>query len=247
MRILIYWLLIATCLHEGTADAAALRAGKFQASASVLETAGEAWAKRFSGIIKQGKKIKWNIVVPESYDPNRPAGLLVYISPSDSGKIPRRWEPVMAEQNLIWISASRSGNNIDPRRRIVYSLLAPMFISKNYQIDPRRIYVAGLSGGSRVASIVAPEYASVFQGAIYICGVNAWQPKSAKSLKKVQSRRFVFLTGSRDFNQRETSKIYHEYQDAGIQNSLYLEIKNMGHENPSAVGISKAIAYLDGK
>ena len=74
----------------------------------------------------------------------------------------------MAEQNLILISAGRTGINIDPRRRIAYSLFATMFIIQNDQIDPTQIYVGGLSGGGRVTSIVAPEYASIFQGAIYI-------------------------------------------------------------------------------
>lgn len=230
-------------MHAGLADAQ--RVGAYEESASVMEIGGENFARNFESVISPDSKIEWDVFVPDTYDPDRPAGILVYISPSNSGNIPKQWQAVIEEQNLIWVAASKSGNRINPRVRITYSLLAPAFIDRNYEIDSSRIYVAGLSGGGRVASIVAPEYPTLFRGAIYICGVNDLDKKSRDQLDRIRSSRFVFLTGSDDFNQRETKRVHKAYRRAGIENSHYLEVLGMGHENPDTERFAEAIAYLD--
>ena len=240
-------LLTTTLLASASAAGADARVGSYRESSTVVEVAGEEWAANFSSYVDADQKVTWSVVVPESYDPEKPAGILVYISPGNSGRIVRDWVSVLEEQNLIWVSAGRSGNNIDPRKRIAYALLGPTLIAKNYRIDASRIYVAGLSGGGRVASIVAPSYPTLFKGAIYICGVNPVAEELADSLGALQSNRFVFVTGEHDFNRAETRKVHDEYLQLGMDNSHYLEFNRMGHENPDAEGIAEAIAFLDSR
>ncbi len=139
-----------------SAKSADVRTGNFRESTTVVEVAGEEWAANFASYVDADQEVTWSIVVPDNYDSEIPAGVLVYISPSNSGRLPRNWDSVLAEKNLIWVSANRSGNRVDTRKRIAYGLLGPSFIAKNYKIDADRIYVAGLSGGGRVASILAP-------------------------------------------------------------------------------------------
>jgi len=225
--------------------AAAQRLGTYQESASVVDIGGEGFARNFEGVVNGDATIEWNVFVPESYDPELPAGILVYISPSNSGSIPEHWQAILADKNLIWVAANESGNSINPRLRIVYSLLAPAFIDKNYEIDTSRVFIAGLSGGGRVASMVAPEYPTLFRGAIYICGVNNFGRRSKQELERIRKGRFVFLTGSKDFNRSETKRVYNRYLRAEVENSFYLDIPGMGHQNPDAERFAEAIAYLD--
>ena len=245
MNKLIARILTALLCASFSAESADTRSGSYRDSSTVVEVAGEEWAANFSSYVDSDQEITWSVVVPENYDPEVPAGVLVYISPSNSGRLPRDWNSVLADQNLIWVSANKSGNRIDTRKRIAYSLLGPAFIAKNYKIDSKRIYVAGLSGGERVASIVAPAFPSIFSGAIYICGVNALPTELAENLDAVQSNRFVFVTGEDDFNRAETKTIYGKYLQSGLNNSNYLEFRRMGHENPDGDGIAEAIAFLD--
>lgn len=234
-------LLFVSC----SAVSAETRRGSFQETTTVIEVAGEEWAASFASYTDPDQEVSWSVVVPDNYDPETPAGVLVYVSPSNSGRLPRGWKSVLAEQNLIWVSANKSGNRVDTRKRIAYSLLGPTFIAKEYKVDSRRIYVAGLSGGGRVASIVAPAYPTIFDGAIYICGVNAIPNQLADNIDALQSSRFVFVTGENDFNRAETSRIHDDYQQAGLENSYYLEFRRMGHENPDGDGLTRAIAFLD--
>ncbi|MGI9203377.1 MAG: hypothetical protein ACR2Q3_05180 [Woeseiaceae bacterium] len=219
--------------------------GAFQESATVIEIGGEGFARNFESVVSSDSPIEWSVFVPDSYNPDLPAGVLVYISPSNSGRIPEHWQAVLREKNLIWVAANKSGNSINPRVRIAYSLLAPAFIDKYYEIDTSRIFIAGLSGGGRVASMVAPGYPTLFRGAVYICGANKLGLQTQEQLGKIRTGRFVFLTGSEDFNRSETKRAHKRYVRAKIENSLYLEIPGMGHENPDAARFAEAIAYLD--
>jgi dienelactone hydrolase len=221
--------------------------GEYRSTATVAELVGEETARYFASVIASDVQIEWDIYVPEGYDPEVPAGLVVYISPGDSGDIPNRWKSVLDERNLIWIAANQSGNSVDGGLRITYAVLAPTLASKTYRIDKSRVYVSGLSGGGRVASIVAPEYAHVFKGAVYNCGVNFWGKREPKRLSQIQANRYVFVTGNDDFNRRETKDAYSSYKKAGVAGVKLLDIPGMGHENPNGANFGKAIDFLDGQ
>ena len=227
------------------ADAAAL--GEFSVSASLLELVGEESASRFEGVLDPDEAIEWEVFVPESYVATEPAGLMVYISPMDTGRIPGAWKDVMAASNLIWIGANHSGNERRVARRVTYAMVAPAVIARDYQVDSSRVYVSGFSGGGRVASMVAPEYPQVFKGAIFICGVNFWGNREPARLTTVQANRYVFLTGRKDFNRDETRSAYRSYQRAGVEDVLLMDISGMDHRNPPAGKLTEAIAFLDSK
>lgn len=190
-------------------------------------------------------EITWQIYVPESYDPIKPAGLLVYISPSDKGWLPRKWEPVIDESNLIWIAAHESGNEQIVARRMLYAVLGPQIAGSKYLIDPDRVYLSGFSGGGKVSGMVAINFANVFRGAVYICGAEHWIEDPPAHFAHVQSNRYVFLTGSNDFNRDLTYRIYRKYESAGLTRIDIINVPRMGHSNPPTRYFQKAIDFLD--
>ncbi len=225
------------------ADGAQL--GEFSVSATLPELVGTESASRFEGVVALDETIEWEMYVPETYDPEAPAGLMVYISPMDTGRISEGWKDVMESSNLIWIGANQSGNRIRVARRVTYAMVAPAVVARDYQVDATRVYVSGFSGGGRVASMVAPEYPQVFKGAIFICGVNFWGNRKPAQLGAVQANRYVFLTGRKDFNRDETRSAYRSYRKAGAENVLLMDISGMDHRNPSAGKLAEAITFLD--
>jgi hypothetical protein len=63
----------------------------------------------------------------------------------------------------------------------------------------------------------------------------------------VLNNKYVFVTGTRDFNLNETRIVYRKYLKAGAENSL-LEIENgMGHSLPNANTLTTALEFLDRK
>lgn len=221
------------------------RLGSFSVSATLPELVGTESAARFEDVVEADESIEWEIYVPESYDPDKPAGLMVYVSPTDSGRMPARWKDVMETSNVIWIGANDSGNRIRAGRRATYAMVAPAVVAREYRVDAARVYVSGFSGGGRVASMVAPEYPQVFKGAVFICGVNSWDNHTRAQLDAVQANRYVFLTGTKDFNRAETRSVYRSYRRAGVSNVLLMDISGMDHSLPSAPKFAEAIAFLD--
>ncbi|MBN1457668.1 MAG: hypothetical protein JW912_07445, partial [Sedimentisphaerales bacterium] len=162
----------------------------------------------------------FEVYMPESYDPNTSFGLLVWISPSPDGNIKhcQGSKELMDKHKLIWIGANNSGNQEDVnKRRIPLALDAAYNMQKLYNIDRDRVYVAGLSGGGRVASITAFHHSDVYDGGIFIIGANCWvkmavpgqdgfwnagctKPRQGFLVRAKKFGRYVLLTGDTDGN-----------------------------------------------
>ncbi len=222
------------------------KTGAFRLQQNLNQLLGASAASSYESMIPANELIQWEVYVPPTYDASRPAGLMVYISPTASGKIPKSWRPLMNQHNLIWVAARRSGNKIDTQRRMIYAVLSVALINKNYKINSKRIYLSGFSGGGRVASMLGVHYPMLFRGGIYNCGANFWGESSPQNIDQLKRNRFVFITGRKDFNLEDTKKVYRAYKRAGIRNSLLSVSPIMGHKNPNKKMFDHAIKFLDG-
>lgn len=249
IRQIIFAVLLPIIVCNARAQSAdeAWQTGSFEISATPTEIVGPEAAANFAAIVPPGKSINWQIVVPETYDPSDPPGLLIYISPSDSGRLPRQWNGLADTHNLIWAAADQSGNEIEVARRITYTLFGVGLISSRYKIKPQRVYLSGFSGGARVAGLVAAAYPQVFRGDIYIGGAEFWENEpSAGKLDVMKRNRHVFLVGTDDFNRRMSNQVANKYEDAGIKNIKRMIISRRGHALPDIGDMTIALNYLDG-
>jgi hypothetical protein len=132
---------------------------------------------------------------------------------------------------------------------------------RRFNISPRRVYLSGVSGGGRVASMVGVAYADVFSGTFPIVGANFYKPIPAPGgrhypptfapvgtiLAGAKKRnRFVLLTGSKDFNRENTKDVYRRgFKAEGFRHVLYLEVPDMGHALPSGEWFARGLDFLD--
>lgn len=218
---------------------------KFEIVSTLEQLYGTEQAEKFRDIQKPDASITWQVYRP-NHAGDKPSGLLVYVSPTRSGTMDGRWAKVLDEHNLAYIAADRSGNRVPVTRRMVLATSAIYAAKQQLEIDEKRIYVSGFSGGGRVASFLSRQYPFVFSGAIFICGVDFWNEDVIRDMDRVLNNRYVFVTGSRDFNLNETRIVYNKYLKAGAKNSL-LEIESgMSHELPDAKTLATALDFLDG-
>jgi predicted esterase len=190
------------------------------------------------------RPIRWKLHVPtESPSP----GVLVFVSAQDSGDPPSDWIEVLEESNLIWIAACDFGNRKPTAQRMLAGLMGLAYVQLNYKLDPERVYVAGISGGGRVASKVATKFPRLFNGAIYIVGADFWESADANAIADISRNRYVFITGSSDFNRREMKGVFRSYLSAGATHSQLLDLSHFGHQLPSGDQLRDALAYLDGR
>ena len=207
------------------------------------ELLGEQKATHFQKIVKPEETISWEVYIPDN-DATKAPGVFVYVSPMKTGRIDSRWREVMDQQNLIYIAANNSGNKILTSRRMVLALFAVRALGKRYAFDTTRINVSGFSGGGRVASRIATQYPDVFTGALYICGVDFWKKDKTPNVDRLLQNRFVFLTGTSDFNRRETRQIQQRYIKAGALHTKLIVVPGMAHKHPDAAYLTQALEFL---
>ncbi len=199
-----------------------------------------------SDVLDDGQEVVWRLYVPESYDPKKPAGLFVYISPTRQGFMPRGWRTVFDESNLIWASADDSGNDVAPVLRMFYALAATNIVADEYQIDTDRIYLGGFSGGGKMASMVSVHFADLFRGGMFIGGANYWKSEP-ELIDHVRNNRYVFVAGAHDFNLDLTKRTHGRFRRAGVESTKLEVVRNMGHDTPPVGIFRETINFLDGE
>jgi hypothetical protein len=202
--------------------------------------------------------------VPNDYDPSQKYGLLVWTNAGSSGSVDKDYIPVLDKTHLIWIGANNADNDRNANVRVGLALDAAFNMSRLYNIDDSRIYVIGLSGGARLACILGVAYADVFDGTIANVGASYFRdipipneapklwpmtffPPGARILDRAKKHcRYVFITGSNDFNHDMVLNISQRgfVADKFLHTQLY-DINGMGHEMASAENFEKAVNYLD--
>lgn len=235
----------------------------------------------FTGSIPpiQGKKsgVDYNFVlanesfmvgVPSSYTPQKSYGLFVYMSPTDSGTFREDWFPVLATRNLLVIAPMRAGNNQNVSRRTGLGVLAAALMQRDYNINPNRIYVAGLSGGARMANSLAFLHPDIFKGALMNCGAGFPSPVPAKLIDKNNPQqtnygdivgqrginpaaarlavKFAFTTGKKDFRYANILDLYNGGYEANGYNAKLFDVPGMGHSDCDPKTLRQALTFLDG-
>jgi predicted esterase len=237
---------VAVADRPATVDITALKTGAYALQLTLGDLVTASAAAHVATVLPADELITWQVYVPPSFDAEKPAGLLVYISPTPSGAIPRSWKAILDKHNLIWIGADQSGNTEMVARRVLFAILAPSAIRQQYAIDPERIYLTGLSGGGKTASMVAVDQAQLFRGAIYNCGVEFWD-REPERLEQIRQNHYVFVTGTYDQALEPTKRAYRAYKKAGVANSKLMVIKKMTHRNPDSFEFEEALEYLDSR
>src|SRR3954471_10348702 len=71
-------------------------------------------------------------------------GVLVFVSPTDSGELPEAWIAVLERERLLWIAADGFGNPHPTAARTLVAVMALKLALQSCAADARRRYVAGM-------------------------------------------------------------------------------------------------------
>lgn len=189
-----------------------------------------------------------------------PPGLLVWISPTPNGQIPRIFAKACDELNLIAIGVDNNGNEQQITDRLQNHLDSIATVAAKFQIDERRIYATGMSGGGRCTSIFQQTFPEIFMGSVPIVGLDSyhktptgnpglfWEARfgrpSAQSFKLLKDRRIAAITGSMDFNAPEMKTRSQQMKRDGLNIRLDI-IEGMGHTMPDEDQFLDALAWVD--
>lgn len=193
----------------------------------------------------------YDVFVPPSYASRSESeswGLFVWISPMERGGFRQpEIEELLADRRLIWVGANGAGNPRPSWQRAALALHAVENARKLWDIDPERVFLGGYSGGGRVSSMTAWQWADVFHGAVFWMGVDHFEPvkvpyapgklfpasfpKPTRAQRRLvaERSRFAFVTGDRDFNRSSTRAVFRAVEELGFEGHTFLQIPDADH------------------
>src|SRR5579871_85802 len=104
---------------------------------------------------------RYQLYVPPAYKPGTTWPLLVFLSPGDDPLGWRYCQKLCEDKDVFFCAAYGAGNNTPPGQRVRLILDVLDDVRRRFAIDPDRTYLAGFSGGGRLACTIAfamPEY-----------------------------------------------------------------------------------------
>lgn len=209
------------------------------------------------------------IRLPARFDPTdatRRYGLITYIDAGDAHAVPASYAASLDARDIIWIGGQNIGNAQSVARRMGVALLGALRVVELYNVDPSRVYVAGLSGGSRTASALGYLRQDVFRGFIGRVGaalpavIPGWQTAGTAAgttdddyeVMNTATRpavtlpvhfRTALMTQYGDFRRAENVAIY-RYGHLNHGNAVRLVMRSGGHADEIGASFEDALAYL---
>lgn len=221
-----------------------VQTGAFNKDVSLRDVLKPDEVRNIAHIYPEDESLSWSLFVPLHYSPRNPPGVLVYISPSTTGKLPRQWRDILSDENYIYISANGAGNKVPANRRILNASLAVQYVNSKYHIDPNRVVVSGFSGGARISTLVIETLPKVFKGALLMGGALKWRGDTTHIKPVLQSGTYVFVTGRRDQARKEMRSVYKQYKAAGVKGLKFIDVPNLGHSLPKTKTFREALSFF---
>lgn len=223
------------------------RTGYFRKTVTPVELLGEEGAKGLVDFFKPDQKLKWQLYVPHSYDPSKPAGVIVFVNRwGNSGGSKKSYNSVLTEHNLIWAGVLDAGDATPMNERMMRAILALPMLAKDYALDPARVYIGGFSGGGHVATILATGKPEMFKGGLFVGGTVSWDNKVPSGIDIIRQNRYMFMAGSNDIALKTMQRTLSTFRKEGVEHADLIVMPNQRQEMPGPKHLDEAIRFLDG-
>jgi hypothetical protein len=233
--------------------------GRFTLDARTLERVQGA-RSMYSPAQRQLKDERFFARLPEGHEPRHRAGLIVWMDPTPGGKPPDALATAADALGAIVVGAANAGNERPVVERLQLALDASATAQRRWLIDPKRVYLVGVSGGGKMSTMLLAAFPEVFTGAVPIVGLSwyerlptgqgnkVWPPEFIKPTGDrwtlFASRRLAAVTGANDFNYepiRAGVDLFERDQMA----AKFVDVPNLGHEMPGPGVLSDVLAWVD--
>lgn len=210
------------------------------ASAASLSTApADAQELRRGVIIDEVKcaadpSQSYALYLPSAYTPEKSWSLLIAFHPGARGRAMVEKYQAAAEQYGYIVAGSNNSRNGPWSVSSAAAQAMGVDLGQRFSIDPRRIYTTGMSGGARVAMVVALSNKAIAGVIASSAGYPDSQPRSSVPFA-------VFGTaGTEDFNYLEMRQL-----DRKLKTPHYLAVFNGGHTLPPDTVAYEAIEWME--
>ena len=190
-------------------------------------------------------KQTYELFVPERKDAKKPVPAILFISAGDEPGGWKAFEAVCKDRGFAFIGVRGAGTNVPPPKRVRIVLDCLDDVRRQLPLDADRTYIAGFSGGARMACAVAfalPEY---FGGMIPVCAAGDLRDEPWLRHRLTDRVSAALVTGDTDFNRGEVERWKGGmWKDIGIRTRVWVQPKS-GHAMPPPATLSEVVKWLD--
>ena len=191
-----------------------------------------------SVLVEGGNKETYALYIPNSFSDENAAPIIFVFEPAARGKVGIEPFIDVAEEyaHIIVCSNNSKNGSYEKNFKIAENLFASVF--SNYNINTDQMYLAGFSGGSRLAAAIAclsDNFKGVIGCGAGFSGVHAHTPT-------FQDFIYVGLCGNEDTNYREMLENQSFLQKFNFKNTLVTFDGN--HQWPPRKEINRAFRWL---
>lgn len=187
----------------------------------------------------------YELFVPARPDPRQLLGLILYISPGNKPNGRKAFEAVCQGSSLLFAGVANAGNEVPIKKRIRVVMDVLDDLRRNYPVDPDRTYLAGFSGGGRIACAIAFGLPELFGGVIPICAAENLREESWLRQRVIDRLSVAPVTGEKDFNRGEVERYRGPMlRDVGVRVKTWTQ-PGLGHGLPSDKVLKEVVRWLD--
>ncbi|MFM7072590.1 MAG: hypothetical protein ACKO38_12445, partial [Planctomycetota bacterium] len=144
--------------------------------------------------------------VPAGIGRTASPGLVLFVSAGPKPQGLETFRKTCDERLMVFASPHNAGNGVDSRQRIRIILDVLDDVRREYGVDPDRTYIAGFSGGGRIACGVGFSLPELFGGVIPVCAAGELREETWLRQRVVDRLSVAHLTGDGDFNRGEVER-----------------------------------------
>lgn len=171
--------------------------------------------------------------------------LVLFISAGDQ---PAGWsqlQSVSEQKRIAFASPYGAGNNTPMPRRIRIVLDVLDDLRRRHRIDPDRTYLAGFSGGGRVACGIAFALPELFGGVMPVCAGGDLRDEPWLRHRVIDRLSIAMITGTGDFNRGEVERFRGPMlTEIGVRTKVTV-VDKLGHAIPDAKAFADVLDWLD--
>lgn len=183
--------------------------------------------------------------VPAGIGRTASPGLVLFVSAGPKPQGLETFRKTCDERLLVFASPHNAGNGVDSRQRIRIILDVLDDVRREYGIDPDRTYIAGFSGGGRIACGVGFSLPELFGGVIPVCAAGELREETWLRQRVIDRLSVAHLTGDGDFNRGEVERFRGAMlANVGMRSKVWVAPQT-GHAIPKADFVDQAVAWLD--
>jgi dipeptidyl aminopeptidase/acylaminoacyl peptidase len=190
-------------------------------------------------------KQEYELFVPARRDRKARLPLIVFISASNDPAGWRHFQRLCKARGFLFAGPRGAGNDCpEPKRaRIVLDVLDD--VRRHYPTDPDRTYLAGVSGGARMACAIAFALPEHFGGVLSLIAGGDLRQEPWLRQRVIDRLSVALLTGTKDFNHGEVTRWRGpQLQEVGVQARVWVQ-PGLGHAIPAEKYLGEALRWLD--